>query len=43
MYGYICNIHRYLPDEMTIIVLGNIRPYPTMEITKGIESILLEQ
>ncbi|AXT20651.1 class A beta-lactamase-related serine hydrolase [Flavobacteriaceae bacterium AU392] len=40
MYGYICNIHRYLDDEVTIIVLGNIRPYPTMEITVKIEKIL---
>lgn len=41
MYGYICNIHRYLDDEVIIIVLGNIRPYPTMEITMAIEKGLL--
>tara|TARA_R110002073_G_scaffold123234_2_gene266828 strand:+ start:9736 stop:10839 length:1104 start_codon:yes stop_codon:yes gene_type:complete len=40
MYGYICNVHRYLNDEVTIIVLGNMRPYPTMEITLKIEEIL---
>lgn len=40
MYGYICNIHRYLDDEVTIIVLGNMRPYPTMEITVEIEKAL---
>ena len=40
MYGYICNLHRYIDDGITIIVLGNIRPYPIMEITEGIESIL---
>ncbi len=42
MYGYICNIHRYLNDEVTIIVLGNMRPYPTMEITLAIEKKLLK-
>tara|TARA_R110002012_G_scaffold72738_1_gene185769 strand:- start:11657 stop:12766 length:1110 start_codon:yes stop_codon:yes gene_type:complete len=40
MYGYICNIHRYLDDEVLIVVLGNIRPYPTMEITVAIEDVL---
>ncbi len=40
MYGYICNIHRYLNDEVLIVVLGNIRPYPTMEITIAIEEVL---
>ena len=41
MYGYICNFNRYLDDEIIIIVLGNIRPYPTMEITVAIEKLLL--
>ena len=41
MYGYICNFNRYLDDEVIIIVLGNIRPYPTMEITVVIEKLLL--
>jgi len=40
MYGYICNIHRYLDDGVLIVVLGNIRPYPTMEITVAIEKVL---
>ena len=42
MYGYICNIHRYLDDEVTIIVLGNMRPYPIMEITVVLEKELLK-
>jgi CubicO group peptidase (beta-lactamase class C family) len=42
MYGYICNIHRYLDDEVLIVVLGNIRPYPTMEITVSIEKLLFK-
>lgn len=41
MYGYICNFNRYLDDEVIIIVLGNIRPYPTMEITVAIEKLLV--
>lgn len=41
MFGYICNFNRYLDDEVIIIVLGNIRPYPTMEITVAIEKLLL--
>ena len=42
MYGFICNIHRYIDDQVTIIILGNVRPYPVMEITKKIEKILLD-
>jgi len=42
MYGYICNFNRYLDDEVIIIILGNIRPYPTMEITVSIEKLLLK-
>ena len=41
MYGFVCNIHRYLDDKVTIIILGNIRPYPVMEITTKIEKLLL--
>lgn len=37
MYGYICNINRYLDDQVTIIILGNIRPFPIMEINDAIE------
>ncbi len=31
-----------MDDQVTIIVLGNIRPYPVMEITEKIEKILLD-
>ena len=41
MQGFVCNVHRYLDDQLTIIVLGNIRPYPIMEITIAIEKIVL--
>lgn len=42
MFGYSCNIHRYLDDRILIVVLGNMRPYPVMEITVAIEGILRE-
>lgn len=42
MYGYSCNIHRYLDDQVLIVILGNIRPYPVMKITKEIESQLYD-
>lgn len=42
MYGYICNINRYLDDQVTIIILGNIRPFPIMEINNAIEDKLYE-
>ena len=41
MYGYISNVHRYLEDQITIIILGNLRPFPIMEITIAIENIVL--
>lgn len=40
MYGFVCNIHRYLDDEVTIIILGNVRPYPVMEMTLALEELL---
>jgi CubicO group peptidase (beta-lactamase class C family) len=40
MYGYVCNINRYLEDRVSIIILGNIRPYPIMEINNKIEKSL---
>jgi CubicO group peptidase (beta-lactamase class C family) len=42
MYGYICNINRYLEDQVTIIILGNIRPFPIMEINNAIEDKMYE-
>lgn len=41
MRGFVSNVHRYLDDQLTIIVLGNIRPYPIMEITTAIEQLVL--
>lgn len=40
-YGYLANMHRYIDDNLTIIVLGNMRPYPIMEITFGLKEIAL--
>ena len=43
MYGYVCNIHRYLDDKTLIIVLGNIRPFPVMALTTEIEALIFSQ
>ena len=40
MFGYQSNVHRYIDDEVTIIILGNIRPFPIMEITVAIGKII---
>src|SRR5690606_655506 len=39
MIGYTCNMSRYLDDQLTIIILGNIRPFPVMEINDAIAEI----
>ncbi len=39
MQGYLSNYHKYLDDELTIIVLGNMRPFPIMDITFGLKEI----
>lgn len=41
MIGYTCNMSRYLDDQLTIIILGNIRPFPVMEINDAIAEIIL--
>lgn len=42
MLGYTCNMSRYLDDQLTIIILGNIRPFPVMEINDAIAEIILK-
>lgn len=39
MLGYLANINRYLDDELTIIVLTNIRPFPIQDLTFDIKEI----
>lgn len=40
MQGYLSNYHKYLDDKLTIVILGNIRPYDVMDITTGIKEII---
>lgn len=40
MQGYLANVHRYLDDRLTIIVLGNMRPFPVMDISFGLKEIM---
>ncbi len=35
------NFHRYLDDELTVIILGNIRPFSIREMTFEIKEIAL--
>ncbi len=41
MQGYLANFHKYLDDELTVIVLSNVRPLPIMDITFGIKELVL--
>lgn len=43
MQGYLSNYHKYLDDDLTIIVLGNLRPYAVMDITTGIKEIVFNR
>jgi CubicO group peptidase (beta-lactamase class C family) len=39
MIGYLANVHRYLDDQITVIVLSNLRPSPIRDITFGLKEI----
>jgi len=41
MDGFMSNFHRYLDDELTVIILGNIRPFSIREMTFEIKEIAL--
>lgn len=41
MNGFMSNLHRYLDDELTVIILGNIRPFPIRNLTFEIKEIVL--
>ncbi len=38
MDGFLSNLHRYLDDDLTVIVLGNQRPLDVREITQQIKT-----
>lgn len=41
MDGFMSNFHHYLDDDLTVIVLGNIRPFPIREMTFEIKETAL--
>lgn len=41
MNGFMSNFHQYLDDDITIIILGNIRPFPIRKMTFEIKELVL--
>lgn len=41
MDGFLSNLHRYLDDDLTVIVLGNQRPFEVRSITRHIKRLAL--
>lgn len=41
MNGFMANLHRYLDDELTVIILGNIRTFPIRNMTFELKEIAL--
>ncbi|WP_444944837.1 serine hydrolase domain-containing protein [Microbulbifer sp. ZKSA006] len=41
MDGFLSNFHRYTEDNITIIVLANIRPFPIRDLTFELKEIVL--
>lgn len=41
MDGFLSNLHRYLDDELTVIVLGNLRPFEVRGITRDVKRLAL--
>ncbi len=41
MKGYLANVHRYLDDRLTIIILGNISMFPLRELTTELKDLAL--
>lgn len=42
MDGFLSNLHRYLDDDLTVIVLGNQRPFEVREITRRVKQFALD-
>lgn len=42
MNGFLANLHRYVDDRLTVIVLGNIRAFPIRDLTFELKEIALE-
>jgi CubicO group peptidase (beta-lactamase class C family) len=41
MDGFLSNLHRYLDDDLTVIVLGNQRPFEVRDITRRLKQFAL--
>ncbi|WP_342380085.1 beta-lactamase family protein [Myxococcus stipitatus] len=41
MDGFLSNLHHYTEDRLTVIVLGNVRPFPIRELTFELKEIAL--
>lgn len=41
MDGFLSNLHRYLDDDLTVIVLGNQRPFEVRGITRRVKQLAL--
>lgn len=41
MDGFLSNLHRYLDDDLTVIVLGNQRPFEVRDITRRVKRLAL--
>ncbi len=41
MDGFLSNLHRYLDDDLTVIVLGNQRPFDIRALTREIKALAL--
>lgn len=42
MDGFLSNLHRYLDDDLTVIVLGNQRPFDVRGITRRVKQLALD-
>ena len=41
MHGYLANLHRYMDDRITVIVLGNMRPFPIRDLCFELKEIVV--
>ncbi|MCY0996800.1 serine hydrolase [Myxococcus sp. MISCRS1] len=41
MDGFLSNLHHYTEDRLTVIVLGNVRPFPIRELTFELKELAL--
>lgn len=42
MDGFLSNVHRYLDDDLTVIVLGNQRPFDIRALTRRLKALALD-